>query len=73
MSEPIPGTRCIVATCALDQWALDFDGNQDRIAESIRRAKAAGATYRLGMRIQDVSRYITSYALIDLHLRRTGA
>ena len=27
---------------------IDFDGNQDRIAESIRRARAAGATYRLG-------------------------
>ena len=37
-----------VATCNLNQWALDFDGNLDRIKESIRQAKAKGAKYRLG-------------------------
>ena len=39
-----------VATCALNQWALDFRGNLRRIAESIREAKAAGARYRVGGR-----------------------
>jgi NAD+ synthase (glutamine-hydrolysing) len=37
-----------VATCNLNQWALDFDGNLERIKESIRQAKAKGAKYRLG-------------------------
>ena len=37
-----------VATCNLNQWALDFDANLERTALSIREAKAAGARYRLG-------------------------
>jgi len=37
-----------VATCNLNQWALDFDGNLERIKESIRQAKAKGAKFRLG-------------------------
>ncbi|WFD29324.1 NAD(+) synthase (glutamine-hydrolyzing) [Malassezia sp. CBS 17886] len=41
-----------VATCALNQWALDFDGNRDRIVHSIRRAKAAGCTVRLGPELE---------------------
>ena len=31
--------RCVVATCNLNQWALDFDGNLERVIESIRQAK----------------------------------
>ena len=31
-----------VATCNLNQWALDFDGNLQRILSSIEKAKAAG-------------------------------
>jgi NAD+ synthase (glutamine-hydrolysing) len=30
-----------LATCNLNQWALDFEGNLERISESIRIAKAA--------------------------------
>ena len=41
-----------LATCNLDQWALDFEGNLQRIAESIRIAKAAGARYRLGPELE---------------------
>ena len=41
-----------VATCTLNQWALDFDGNCQRIAESCRLAKAQGATYRLGPELE---------------------
>lgn len=37
-----------VATCNLNQWALDFDGNLKRIKQSIFQAKAKGASYRLG-------------------------
>jgi NAD+ synthase (glutamine-hydrolysing) len=41
-----------VATCNLNQWALDFDGNCARVLESCRKAKAAGASYRLGPELE---------------------
>ena len=41
-----------IATCNLNQWALDFDGNLGRIQESIRLAKARGARYRLGPELE---------------------
>ena len=41
-----------VATCNLNQWALDFDGNLRRIQDSIRQAKAQGARYRLGPELE---------------------
>lgn len=41
-----------VATCNLNQWALDFKGNTERIAASIRQAKAQGAKYRLGPELE---------------------
>ncbi len=45
--------NCItLATCNLNQWALDFEGNLDRIARSIRLAKARGASYRLGPELE---------------------
>jgi formate-dependent phosphoribosylglycinamide formyltransferase (GAR transformylase) len=37
-----------VATCSLNQWALDWQGNLDRIIESIRQAKKQGARLRVG-------------------------
>ena len=36
-----------LATCNLNQWAMDFEGNLGRIKESLRLAKEAGATYRV--------------------------
>lgn len=41
-----------LAACALNQWALDFEGNHRRIRESIARAKALGATYRVGPELE---------------------
>jgi NAD+ synthase (glutamine-hydrolysing) len=41
-----------VATCNLNQWALDFEGNLGRTVQSIREAKAAGATYRIGSELE---------------------
>ncbi|TMW63140.1 hypothetical protein Poli38472_002081 [Pythium oligandrum] len=41
-----------VATCNLNQWALDFDGNLERIITSIREAKRRGATYRVGPELE---------------------
>lgn len=41
-----------VATCSLDQWALDFEGNLARIRASIREAKARGARFRVGPELE---------------------
>ncbi|KAL7566189.1 hypothetical protein ACA910_011263 [Epithemia clementina (nom. ined.)] len=46
------GTLVTLATCNLNQWALDFDGNLDRILESCRQAKVSGASYRLGPELE---------------------
>uniref|UniRef100_K3WJV2 Glutamine-dependent NAD(+) synthetase n=1 Tax=Globisporangium ultimum (strain ATCC 200006 / CBS 805.95 / DAOM BR144) TaxID=431595 RepID=K3WJV2_GLOUD len=45
-------TLVTVATCNLNQWALDFDGNLERIVASIREAKARGARYRVGPELE---------------------
>ena len=47
-----------LATCNLDQWAMDFKGNLERVIESIKRAKELGAAYRVscGMRCQPAER-----------------
>ncbi len=42
----------VLATCALNQWALDFEGNTERIIESIRIAKSEGATLRTGPELE---------------------
>lgn len=41
-----------IATCNLNQWALDFEGNLERTKESLRVAHEAGATYRLGPELE---------------------
>lgn len=35
------------ATCNLNQWAMDFGANLERIKKSIRVAKEKGARYRV--------------------------
>lgn len=49
-----------VATCNLNQWALDFSGNMERIKQSIREAKAAGARLRIGPELE-----ISGYGCLD--------
>ncbi|XP_058518678.1 glutamine-dependent NAD(+) synthetase isoform X2 [Ochotona princeps] len=46
------GRKVTVATCALNQWALDFEGNLRRILKSIEIAKSRGARYRLGPELE---------------------
>ncbi|KAN0040034.1 hypothetical protein ACTA71_011918 [Dictyostelium dimigraforme] len=41
-----------LATCNLNQWAMDFKGNLERIIESINIAKSKGAKYRLGPELE---------------------
>ncbi|KAL7546667.1 hypothetical protein ACHAWF_010001 [Thalassiosira exigua] len=47
-----PSSLITLATCNLNQWALDFDGNAQRILESCRLAKEKGASYRLGPELE---------------------
>ncbi|KAK8161701.1 hypothetical protein IWX90DRAFT_438468 [Phyllosticta citrichinensis] len=54
------GHLTTVATCQLNQWAMDFEGNLERILESIRQAKAAGAALRVGPELE-----ITGYGCLD--------
>lgn len=49
-----------VATCNLNQWALDYEGNRDRILESIKIAKERGARLRVGPELE-----ITGYGCLD--------
>ncbi|KAI9702264.1 MAG: glutamine-dependent NAD(+) synthetase [Bogoriella megaspora] len=49
-----------IATCALNQWALDFEGNLRRIKDSIKIAKAKGAASRIGPELE-----ICGYGLLD--------
>jgi NAD+ synthase (glutamine-hydrolysing) len=49
-----------VATCNLNQWAMDFKGNLERVEESIREAKAQGCTFRTGPELE-----ITGYGCED--------
>ena len=46
------GHLITVATCALRQWSLDFEGNTARIVESIKRAKKANAKVRVGPELE---------------------
>ena len=52
--------RTVLATCNLNQWSLDFEGNTARILESIEIAKERGARYRLGPELE-----ITGYSCED--------
>lgn len=42
------------------RWALDFEGNTQRIIESIQQAKAAGAKLRVGPELE-----ICGYGCLD--------
>ncbi|KAI9270615.1 hypothetical protein BDA99DRAFT_502273 [Phascolomyces articulosus] len=57
------GHLITVATCSLNQWALDFGGNLERILESIRIAKAKGAKLRVGPELE-----ISGYGCYDHYL-----
>lgn len=56
----ILGSPALTRSSSLNQWALDFEGNAERIIESIRQAKAAGATLRVGPELE-----ITGYGVLD--------
>ena len=37
-----------LTTCSLNQWVLDFEGNTNRIIESIRQTRLLGGRFRTG-------------------------
>lgn len=49
-----------LATCNLNQWALDWEGNVERIISSIQEAKVRQATLRVGPELE-----ITGYGCYD--------
>ncbi|XP_065873068.1 glutamine-dependent NAD(+) synthetase-like [Euphorbia lathyris] len=49
-----------VATCNLNQWAIDFDSNLKNTKDSVTKAKEAGAAIRLGPELE-----ITGYGCED--------
>ncbi|XP_039281305.1 glutamine-dependent NAD(+) synthetase [Nilaparvata lugens] len=46
------GRKVTLAVSTLNQWALDFDGNLNRIMQSIQKARDAGATFRSGPELE---------------------
>ena len=46
------GRKVKVAVCTLNQWALDFQGNLERILASVQAAKDAGAAFRSGPELE---------------------
>ena len=46
------GRKVILCASTLNQWALDFGGNKDRILKSIEMAKACGAKIRSGPELE---------------------
>jgi len=54
------GHLITLATCSLNQWALDFAGNLARIKQSIKIAKEKHARYRLGPELE-----VTGYGCND--------
>lgn len=50
----------ILATCSLNQWALDYEGNCERIIRSIKLSKDKGAKMRVGPELE-----ITGYGCLD--------
>ncbi|KAK4228275.1 hypothetical protein QBC38DRAFT_475747 [Podospora fimiseda] len=54
------GHLVTVATCNLNQWVLDWEGNLARIIESIHIAKKAGARLRVGPELE-----ISGYSCLD--------
>lgn len=49
-----------LASCNLNQWALDWENNIERIILSIQIAKSKGATLRVGPELE-----VTAYGLYD--------
>ncbi len=56
----VPVRVAKVATCSLNQWAMDFEGNLSRTLQSLREARDAGARFQLGPELE-----LTGYGCED--------
>lgn len=54
------GHFVVLATCSLNQWALDWEGNCERITRSIHLAKQSGAKLRVGPELE-----VSGYGCLD--------
>ena len=54
-----------VSSCNLNQWALDFVGNRDRILEAVRRAKKDGSALLITPELS-----ICGYSCLDAFLEQ---
>lgn len=59
------GRKVTLAASTLNQWALDFEGNLDRILQSILEAKETGANFRTGPELE--IRYLIIYINVYYH------
>jgi hypothetical protein len=57
-----------LATCNLDQWAMDFEGNLSRVITSIEEAKKRGARYRVSMGITHVEMSRTLSDIVENYI-----
>lgn len=48
----IMSSHATIASCSLNQWALDWEGNLTRIKASILEAKARSASLRVGSELE---------------------
>lgn len=53
-------SHATIASCSLNQWALDWKGNLVRIKASILEAKARGASLRVGSELEVCSTLFSS-------------
>ena len=67
--EDIQITNAKLATCNLNQWAMDFEGNKTRIMESIKIAKEQNCTYRLGPELE-IPGYLCEDHFLELDTER---
>lgn len=59
--EKIDHQRLVrISTCTLNQWAMDFEGNKQRIIESIKKSKDDSCQIRVGPELE-----ITGYGCED--------
>ncbi|XP_065198726.1 glutamine-dependent NAD(+) synthetase-like [Sycon ciliatum] len=54
-----------LGSCCLNQWSMDFESNQLRILDSLRKCEAEGVRYRLGPELE-----VSGYGCEDHFLER---
>jgi predicted amidohydrolase len=64
------GRSMVVATCSLNQWALDWEGNLARVKQSILIAKSRGARLRVGpeLEVSEPSHLLSLHSLSRFQL-----